>query len=346
MLTVYSDDHRLHFGQSELVDGKLQPCFEMPSRADTVLARVKSQQLGEIIAPKDFGLDAIHRVHDPKYVAFLKGAWARWAAEGHSGDLVSTTFPGRRLRRDGPIPTALMGELGHYSFDTEAPITAGTWQAVYSSAQVALTAQDHMRQGARTAFGLCRPPGHHAGSDFMGGYCFINNASVVAQAFLDQGARRVAILDVDYHHGNGTQELFYNRGDVLFASIHGDPLVEYPYFLGHADERGEGAGEGFNHNYPLAHGTGWDGWSAALEDACRKIAAYAPDAVVVSLGVDTYKDDPISEFKLDSPDYLRMGERIAALGLPTLFIMEGGYAVEAIGVNAVNVLQGYEGAAL
>ena len=305
MLTVYSDDHRLHFGQSELVDGKLQPCFEMPSRADTVLARVRQQNLGEVIAPRDFGLEPILRVHDRRYVEFLKGAWARWAAEGHSGDLVSTTFPGRRLRRDGPIPTALMGELGHYSFDTEAPITAGTWQAIYSSAQVALTAQDHMRQGAR----------------------------------------RVAILDVDYHHGNGTQELFYNRDDVLFASIHGDPLVEYPYFLGHADERGEGAGEGFNFNYPLPHGTGWDGWSAALEDACRKIADYAPDALVISLGVDTYKDDPISQFKLDSPDYLRMGQRIAVLGLPTLFIMEGGYAVEAIGVNAVNVLQGFEGAA-
>ncbi|MBD9575380.1 histone deacetylase family protein [Pseudomonas sp. PDM23] len=345
MLTVYSDDHRLHFGQSELVDGKLQPCFEMPSRADTVLARVKSQNLGEIIEPKDFGMEPILRAHNTRYVEFLKGAWARWAAEGHTGDLVSTTFPGRRLLRDGPIPTALMGEVGHYSFDTEAPITAGTWQAVYSSAQVALTAQDHMRQGASTAFALCRPPGHHAGSDFMGGYCFLNNAAIVSQAFLDQGAKRVAILDVDYHHGNGTQDIFYRRNDVLFASIHGDPLVEYPYFLGHANEHGEGAGEGYNHNYPLPHGTGWDGWFAALEDACRKIADYAPDVVVVSLGVDTYKDDPISEFKLDSPDYLKMGERIAALGIPTLFIMEGGYAVEAIGVNAVNVLQGYEGAA-
>ena len=287
MLTVYSDDHRLHFGQSELVDGKLQPCFEMPSRADTVLARVRHQALGEVIEPRDFGLEPILRVHDAAYVDFLKGAWARWAAEGHSCDMLPSTFPARRLRRDGPIPTALHGQLGHYCFDTEAPITAGTWQAVYSSAQVALTAQDHMRNGANTAFALCRPPGHHAGSDFMGGYCFFNNAAIVTHAFLDQGARRVAILDVDYHHGNGTQELFYNRGDVLFASIHGDPLVEYPYYLGHADERGEGAGALCNHNYPLPHGTGWDGWAAALEDACGKIAAYAPDALVISLGVDT-----------------------------------------------------------
>ncbi|HBP0073556.1 acetylpolyamine amidohydrolase AphA [Pseudomonas aeruginosa] len=345
MLSVYSDDHRLHFGQSELVDGKLQPCFEMPSRADTVLARVKSQNLGEVIAPKDFGREPLLRIHDAAYLDFLQGAWARWTAEGHSGDLVSTTFPGRRLRRDGPIPTALMGELGYYSFDTEAPITAGTWQAIYSSAQVALTAQEHMRQGAHSAFALCRPPGHHAGGDFMGGYCFLNNAAIATQAFLDQGARRVAVLDVDYHHGNGTQDIFYRRDDVLFASIHGDPRVEYPYFLGYADERGEGAGEGCNHNYPLAHGSGWDLWSAALDDACVRIAGYAPDALVISLGVDTYKEDPISQFRLDSPDYLRMGERIARLGLPTLFVMEGGYAVEAIGINAVNVLQGYEGAA-
>lgn len=217
MLSVYSDDHRLHFGQSELVDGKLQPCFEMPSRADTVLARVKSQNLGEVIAPKEFGREPLLRIHDAAYLDFLQGAWARWTAEGHSGDLVSTTFPGRRLRRDGPIPTALMGELGYYSFDTEAPITAGTWQAIYSSAQVALTAQEHMRQGARSAFALCRPPGHHAGGDFMGGYCFLNNAAIATQAFLDQGARRVAILDVDYHHGNGTQDIFYRRDDVLFA---------------------------------------------------------------------------------------------------------------------------------
>lgn len=344
MLSVYSDDHRLHFGQSELVDGKLQPCFEMPSRADTVLARVKSQNLGEVIAPKDFGREPLLRIHDAAYLDFLQGAWARWTAEGHSGDLVSTTFPGRRLRRDGPIPTALMGELGYYSFDTEAPITAGTWQAIYSSAQVALTAQEHMRQRPQRlrplpSAGPSRRWRLH-GRLLLPQQCRHRHPGVPRP-----GCRRVAILDVDYHHGNGTQDIFYRRDDVLFASIHGDPRVEYPYFLGYADERGEGAGEGCNHNYPLAHGSGWDLWSAALDDACVRIAGYAPDALVISLGVDTYKEDPISQFKLDSPDYLRMGERIARLGLPTLFIMEGGYAVEAIGINAVNVLQGYEGAA-
>lgn len=342
MLTVYSDDHRLHCGQGEMVDGQIHPCFEKPSRADTVLARVREQNLGEVIEPKDFGIQPIQRIHDHGYVEFLRNAWDRWAAEGHQCDLLPTAFPGRRLRRDGPIPTALHGQLGHYCFDTEAPITAGTWQAIYSSAQVALTAQQHIQQGARSAFALCRPPGHHAGSDIMGGYCFFNNVAIASQAFLDQGATKVAILDVDYHHGNGTQEIFYQRNDVCFASIHGDPLVEYPYYLGHADETGEAAGLGFNHNYPLPHGTDWIEWSAALNAACAQIEAYAPDVLVISLGVDTFKDDPISQFRLDSADYLQIGRRIAALNLPTLFVMEGGYAVDAIGVNAVNVLQGYE----
>jgi acetoin utilization deacetylase AcuC-like enzyme len=196
--------------------------------------------------------------------------------------------------------------------------------------------------GARAAFSLCRPPGHHAATDYMGGYCYVNNAAVAAQWFRDAGATRAAILDVDYHHGNGTQAIFDARADVLVANIHGDPRLEYPFFLGYADERGSGSGEGFNLNYPLPHGTAFPEWFAALEDACTKIANYDPDVVVVSLGVDTFKDDPISQFKLESPDYLRIGKRIARLGKPTHFVMEGGYAVDPIGLNAVNVLEGFE----
>ncbi len=176
----------------------------------------------------------------------------------------------------------------------------------------------------------------------MGGYCYINNAAVAAQWFRDQGAARVAILDVDYHHGNGTQEIFYERADVQVINLHGDPMTEYPFFLGHADEKGAGAGEGFNHNYPMPFGTAWEDWSASLEDACARLAAYAPDVVVVSLGVDTFEKDPISHFKLTSEDFPKIGRRIARLGLPTLFVMEGGYAVDEIGVNAVGVLTGFE----
>lgn len=342
MLTYYSDDHHLHHGKCELIDGQLMPCFEQPQRADHIHARVKSRQLGEIRAPKDFGLGPIERIHSKAYLEFFQGAWKSWQDQGGKGDLLPFTWPARTLRR--MIPNDLHGQLGYYSFDGGAPITAGTWQAAYSAAQVALSAQQEIVNGARSAFALCRPPGHHAAGDVMGGYCYLNNAAIAAQAFLDQGRKKVAILDVDYHHGNGTQDIFYQRSDVLFASIHGDPAEEFPFFLGYADELGEGAGEGYNFNYPLPMGSAWGTWSAALEQACQRIAEYGAEVLVVSLGVDTYMEDPISQFKLDSPDYLAMGRRIAALGLPTLFVMEGGYAVEAIGINAVNVLEGFEGA--
>ncbi|MGH8352915.1 MAG: histone deacetylase family protein [Pseudomonas sp.] len=342
MLTYYSDDHHLHHGSCELIDGQLLPCFEKPQRADHILQRVRERRLGEVRAPQDFGRAPLERVHSPAYLAFFEGAWARWQAQGGKGDLLPYTWPARTLR--GLLPQSLHGQLGYYSFDAGAPITAGTWQAAYSAAQVALSAQAAIVGGAHSAFALCRPPGHHAASELMGGYCYLNNAAIAAQAFLDQGYVRVAILDVDYHHGNGTQSIFYGRSDLLFASIHGDPLAEFPFFLGHADECGEGAGAGYNCNYPLPAGSTWEVWSAALEQACRRIADYGAEVLVVSLGVDTFKDDPISQFKLDSPDYLRMGQRIAALGLPTLFVMEGGYAVQAIGVNAVNVLEGFESA--
>jgi acetoin utilization deacetylase AcuC-like enzyme len=257
--------------------------------------------------------------------------------------MLPIAWPTRRLRQ--VEPTDIDGRLGYYSFDAGAPITAGTWQAITSSANVALSGEAELRKGARGIFSLCRPPGHHAAADYMGGYCYLNNAAIAVQSMLDAGAKRVAVLDVDYHHGNGTQDIFYDRADVLFTSIHGDPRFEYPYYLGFADEKGVGAGDGFNFNYPLASGIDWSVWSLALADACRQIAEYAPDALVVSLGVDTYKEDPISQFKLDSPDYLRMGEIIGKLGLQTLFVMEGGYAVEEIGINAINVLQGFDSVA-
>jgi len=206
---------------------------------------------------------------------------------------------------------------------------------------VALTAQSIVAGGERSAFALCRPPGHHAHDDLYGGYCFLNNAAIAAQAFRDAGAARVAILDVDFHHGNGTQDIFYERGDVLFCSLHGEPETAYPYFLGYKDERGKGKGEGFNFNYPMPAGTGFDQWSKALASACRQIRKFGADVLVVSLGVDTFEKDPISYFKLKSPDFTRYGAEIAKLKLPTLFVMEGGYAIEAIGINTVNVLEGF-----
>jgi len=341
MLTIYSDSHRLHHGHGELINGELKPCFEMPSRADIVLSQVKKVNLGEVRCPKEYGMAPLLRVHRPDYVEFLQSAWDEWSALGYTHDALPMTWPAHGLRSD-IRPVHIEGKLGYYSFDAGVPITSGTWEAVRQSANVALTAAEMLSEGAGSVFALCRPPGHHAGGHYMGGYCFLNNAAIAAQSLLDRGVGRVAILDIDYHHGNGTQSIFYDRADVLFCSLHGDPLHEYPYFLGHADETGSGAGHGFNHNYPLPHGTGWDGYSAALEDACNKIRAFAPDALVISLGVDTFKDDPISKFKLESDDYRKIGQFISGIDVPTLFVMEGGYAVDEIGLNAVNVLQGFE----
>ena len=342
MLTYYSDRHRLHHGKTELIGGLLQPCFEMPRRADEVLARVRAQHLGEVRAPQAFGLTPVLRVHDAGFVAFLASAWDEWAATGRTHDALPLVWPVRGLRADR-IPRDIDGKMGFYAMDAGVPITAGTWTAVQDSADVALSgAQTLVASAARAVFSACRPPGHHAAAAFMGGYCYLNNAAIAAQSLRDQGCARVAILDVDYHHGNGTQSIFYARADVLFASIHADPRVEYPSFLGYADETGAGQGEGFNHNYPLPLGTDWHSYGAALADAAGKIAAFAPDALVVSLGVDTFEKDPISGFKLRHDDYLRMGEAIARLGCPTLFVLEGGYAIDDIGINVVNVLGGFE----
>ncbi len=340
MLTIYSADHKLHHGNGELMNGSIVPCFEMPRRAELVLERVLTVKLGDVIAPRDFGLAPLTRVHSSAYVSFLETAWADWAALGRDCDALPMTWAVRGMNQYRE-PQHIEAKLGFYSFDGGAPIQAGTWRAVYSSAQVALEGAVQLAQ-LSSAFALCRPPGHHAASDYMGGYCYVNNAAVAAQALLDAGASRVAILDIDYHHGNGTQSIFYSRSDVLVVNLHGDPVFEYPFFLGHADETGSGAGEGYNLNLPLPAGTTFEAWLAALEVACARVSSFMPDAVVVSLGVDTFKRDPISQFRLDSEDYLRIGQRIAALGLKTLFVMEGGYAVEEIGVNAVNVLTGFD----
>jgi acetoin utilization deacetylase AcuC-like enzyme len=235
--------------------------------------------------------------------------------------------------------------MGLYSMDSGTPLTAGTWVAAKTGADCAVNAAHALRLGERATFALTRPPGHHAGADFFGGYCFLNNAALAAQHLLDDGAAKVGILDIDYHHGNGTQSIFYRRNDVLFTSIHADPRTDYPFYLGHADETGEGAGAGYNMNLPLAAGSSTADWFAALETACIKLASYAPQALVVSLGVDTFAGDPISHFGLQSADFLRIGERIAHLGLPTVFVFEGGYAVNEIGINVVNVLEGFETAA-
>lgn len=339
MKTVYAPTHIKHAPALEFSLGQMMPCFEKPERAFFVENAVKSRKLGEFLLPNSFPVDAYAKVHAPDYLTFLRQAYGLWQAEGYETDAFASAFnvqhPGARP------PLHIDGQLGFYMADGTVPLTKTSWEAIESSAFTALTAQKLIADGERNAFALCRPPGHHATTRAAAGYCFINNAAAAAQAFLDQGAKRVSLLDIDYHHGNGTQEIFYKRSDVQFLSIHADPAVDYPYFLGYADEIGEGLGEGYNVNYALPYGTDYASYAKALNDALLKMSNYGPDAVVISLGVDTYKNDPISKFLLDSPDFLRIGEAIARLNKPTLFVMEGGYAVEEIGINVANVLEGY-----
>ncbi|KAI3590339.1 Acetylpolyamine aminohydrolase (plasmid) [Cupriavidus sp. U2] len=343
MLTVFSPNHSLHHG-TELKDGAVTPSFENPQRAEMVLSRVRATQLGEIVSEREFDRGCYVAAHSERYVRFLENAWSEWEVTGRQHDALPLVWPVGDLAKSQE-PGFIDGKLGYYSMDAGAPITAGTWEAVRSSANVALTAIEVILAGAHGAFALCRPPGHHAAREYMGGYCYLNNAAIAAQHCINQGASRVAILDVDFHHGNGTQDIFYDQADVFFASIHGDPRMCYPYFSGNQDETGKGAGLGFTANYPLAKGTAWETYRDALKTALARIVEHKPDQLIVSLGVDTFKDDPISHFLLTSDDFLSMGALIAKAGIPTLFVMEGGYMVDDIGVNAVNTLIGFENAA-
>ncbi len=342
MQTVYSPRHTGHGGNVELNSGEIVPAFELPRRAEIIRARIDEVGLGPILPPVDVPLHTARKVHAPDYVDFLQQAHPMWLAAGRTGSAMPFVWPAHGLRADIP-PGHIDGLLGFYSFDAGATLVEGSWDAIRASHDTALTAAALAFGGAKAAFALCRPPGHHAQRRAMGGYCYLNNAAIAAQWLRDQGCERISILDIDYHHGNGTQEIFYDRGDVLVVNIHADPLVEYPYFLGHADERGTGAGLGANLNLPLPHGTAFEQWSQALDAACAAIHEFEPNVLIVSLGVDTYHGDPISAFRLDTPDYPHIGKRIARLARPTVFVMEGGYAVEAIGNNVVGVLTGFEG---
>ncbi|MYL22933.1 histone deacetylase family protein [Halomonas alkaliantarctica] len=342
MLTFHSDKTSLRQANTELHDGTLVTPFESPERVALILACLKQAQLGEIREPPALGLAPVLAVHDRGYVDFLQSCWQRWQAAGHAGEAMANIWPARTLRGDR-IPKSVSGQLGYYALAAETAITDGTFEAAMASKDVALAAVAHTLASGEPSFGLCRPPGHHAAFDQFGGYCFFNNAAIAAQYARDAGKKRVAILDVDFHHGNGTQQIFFDRDDVLFVSIHGDPAVTFPYYLGYADETGRGPGEGFNVNYPLPPGTDVATWLATLDLALADIQAFDPELVVISLGVDIFEGDPISAFTFKNYDFVTLGERLASLKRPTTFLLEGGYAVADIGVNVVNVLRGFGG---
>jgi acetoin utilization deacetylase AcuC-like enzyme len=349
MKTFHNPHHALHQGREEMFRGRMVPCHEVPARLDFVLTELQRRSLGALETPEVAEVDldaAIARVHDACYTQFLTGAWDEWVAMDPANglrDALPSVWPlgNQHAFRTDVLPQNFAARLGLFCFDSGSPLMAGTWAAARGGAACALAAAREVLGGARSVFALTRPPGHHAGPDFLGGYCFLNNAAIAAQALCDGGKQRVAVLDVDYHHGNGTQTIFYERADVLTVSIHGDPTTEYPFFLGHADERGAGAGEGFNLNLPLPRGTNFVIWRKALGQALDAVKAFNADALVVPMGLDTFEGDPISGFTLHSADYFAVGEALASARLPTVFTFEGGYAVDAVGTNAVNLLEGF-----
>lgn len=349
MLTFYNEHHAQHDSRLVCHAGALVPGSDRPERVEPVLRELQRRGLGDIVTPHRTPLVSLERIHTPRYLHFLRSAWNEWCALGHDHAgraALASTWPVRARRRDIE-PADFLARLGLYSSDSLTALSAGTWNAAKTGADCAINAAHALRLGERGSFALTRPPGHHAGADYSGGACFLNNAALAAQHLLDDGLKRVAILDVDYHHGDGTQDIFYHRNDVLFVSIHADPAGDYPFYGGHADETGSGDGLGYTMNLPLPRGAAGAQWLAALETACIKLGMFAPEALVVSLGAGpAWNADGASGagFALQGADYLRVGERLAWLGLPTVFVFEGGAAADA-GVNVVNVLEGYETAA-
>ena len=334
-MRLFFDPRQLdHAPTQELHNGAFVPYAETPARAEAFCA-----QLHAIESPSDHQEAPILRVHDAGYIEYLKTAHACWVAAGRQGDVLGYIWPvvGRRNLN----LTRIDALAGRYSMDSSTPLTADSWTSAYWSTQCALSAMDAVLAGYSVAVGLCRPPGHHAGADYLGGYCFINQAAVAAQAARDAGIERVAILDIDYHHGNGTQDIFWDRGDVFYASVHADPATDFPFYWGHADECGEGEGEGTTLNLPLPQGTTLSAFRAARAKALDAIARFAPGLLIVSFGADTFAGDPIANFALQTHDYAILASDISAVGLPTVILTEGGYAVDALGDNLASFLGGF-----
>ncbi|MFE0014047.1 histone deacetylase family protein [Mesorhizobium sp. NPDC059054] len=337
MKAYYADEQKRHDPKAFLSSGAPQPNPEQPERVE----RLKAGALAagcSIERPRDLGLGPIAAVHTPEYLDFLEHIFERWQRiEGASKEVIPNIHP---LARTGSYPASAVGQAGYHMADTACPISADTWNSALWSAWSAVDAAEAVLSAEPAAYALCRPPGHHAFADVAGGFCFINNSAVAAQVLRGRAAR-VAILDVDLHHGNGTQGIFYTRPDVLTVSIHADPVRFYPFFWGHADERGEGPGLGYNLNLPLPRKSGDDAFLEALHTAFRRIRSFAPDALVIALGLDAFEGDPFGGLSVSTPGFARIGEAIGRLGLPTVIVQEGGYLCDALGANLTSFLSGF-----
>jgi acetoin utilization deacetylase AcuC-like enzyme len=345
---VYSPLHLGHDVVSETYMGQQIPANEVVERAERIRSALAADGGFATVGPTEHGEDPITAVHDPGLVRFLEEAWPQMRAEGiDHGALMPESFNVRALTEGiterGEPRHAISGRAGYWAFDTSSPIVAGTYVAARGAVDVALTATDLVLGGAAAAYGLCRPPGHHAARAMYGGYCFFNNAAIAAQAIVAATGEPVAILDLDYHHGNGTQQIFWRRADVLYVSLHADPDRAYPFYLGRADETGEGPGAAKNLNLPLPVGATNELYLATLDRALAAIAATPGSVIVVSLGFDTYVLDPIADFAITTDGYYEMGRRVAALGRRLVILQEGGYHRPSLGENARAWLRGAEG---
>ncbi len=340
MKAILDERQWRHDPKHFMANGVIRPSPEQPERIARLTegATAAGCALG---APEDAGLGPIASIHSPEYVTFLRNIYTRWQRiEGAGAEVIPNVHP---ANRSDSYPRSAVGQAGYHQADTACPIGAGTWEAAYWSAQTAVTGADLLAGGARGAYALCRPPGHHAFGDLAGGFCFLNNAAIAAERLRGRGLR-TAILDVDVHHGNGTQGIFYDRDDVLTVSIHADPARFYPFFWGHAEERGTGRGLGYNLNLPLARGTGDDAYLKVLDRALERVVNFGAEAVVIALGLDAYEGDPFQGFAITTPGFARIGAAIAGLGIPALFVQEGGYLCAELGLNLTAVLTGFEGA--
>jgi acetoin utilization deacetylase AcuC-like enzyme len=321
--------------------GQLRPHFEVPARAEALLAACRAMRL-EITAPPPADRASLEAVHTAELLDFLRDAPGAWETlPEHGPELVPNVHPTPEMIREGARrSTTVVGQLGWHSFDTASPITVDTWPAALAAASGAIAAASEAAEG-RSAYALARPPGHHAYASRIGGHCYLNNAALAAEHLRRLGAARVAVLDIDSHHGNGTQGIFWERGDVFFASVHGDPDRYYPWFVGHAEERGAGEGLGCNLNLPLAFGTADEGWLAAIGTAIDAIRSFGADALVVSLGFDASRDEPLNALAVTEDGFARAGHAIAAFARPTAIIQEGGYNVHVIGTLLSRFLEGF-----
>lgn len=341
MKAFYAQEQKRHDPKAFLSSGAAQPNPEKPERAERLLAGARSAGC-TIERPGNHGLGPVSAVHTPEYLDFLEHIFERWQRiDGASAEVIPNIHP---IARNGSYPASAVGQAGYHMADTACPISGETWQSALWSAWSAVEAAETVMAGASGAYALCRPPGHHAFADVAGGFCFINNSAVAAQVLRKQAAR-VAILDVDLHHGNGTQGIFYARPDVLTVSLHADPVRFYPFFWGHADERGEGPGLGYNFNLPLPRKSADAAFLEALGVAFQRIRAFSPDVLVVALGLDAFEGDPFGGLAVTTPGFSRIGEAIAGLGLPTVIVQEGGYLCDELGDNLTAFLTGFGGKA-